>query len=97
MESWTIIGLIAGLITTAGFLPQLIKGLRTRRMDDVSLLMPMILLAGMSLWLIYGVMIDELPVILWNGIAIALNAGILLLKLLFSNHHDPHEIESNAP
>jgi MtN3 and saliva related transmembrane protein len=86
MESWTIVGLMAGLMTTMGFIPQLIKGLRTRRMNDVSLLMPIVLITGMGLWLTYGLIIDDIPIVFWNAIGIAINSGILLLKVLYSGH-----------
>ncbi len=83
-----VLGLAAGLLTTIGFVPQLVKGYRTRRMDDVSLVMPMLLSAGMALWLGYGIMIDSLPIIFWNIIAIGLNLGMIVLKLKFSNPDD---------
>ena len=54
-------------------------------MDDVSLVMPMLLSAGMALWLGYGLMIDSLPIIFWNIVAIGLNLGMIVLKLKFSN------------
>ncbi len=80
-----VLGLAAGLLTTIGFVPQLVKGYRTRRMDDVSLVMPMLLSAGMALWLGYGLMIDSIPIIFWNIVAIGLNLGMIVLKLKFSN------------
>ncbi len=80
-----VLGLAAGLLTTIGFVPQLVKGYRTKRMDDVSLVMPMLLSAGMALWLGYGLMIDSLPIIFWNIVALGLNLGMIVLKLKFSN------------
>lgn len=77
----TIIGLLAGLITTSGFLPQIVKGYRTGRMEDVSLFMPLVLVVGMGLWLIYGLLIGDIPIILWNTVAIGLNVGLIYLKL----------------
>ena len=85
MDDWMVLGLAAGFLTTIGFVPQLVKGYRTKRMDDVSLVMPMLLSAGMALWLGYGLMIDSLPIIFWNSVAIGLNMGMIVLKLKFSN------------
>jgi MtN3 and saliva related transmembrane protein len=85
MDDWMVLGLVAGFLTTIGFVPQLVKGYRTKRMDDVSLVMPMLLSAGMALWLGYGLMIDSLPIIFWNIVAIGLNLGMIVLKLKFSN------------
>ncbi len=79
-----VLGLAAGLLTTIGFVPQLVKGYRTKRMDDVSLVMPMLLSAGMALWLGYGIMIDSLPIIFWNIVALGLNLMMMALKIKFS-------------
>lgn len=81
---WTILGLVAGLLTTSSFIPQLIKGYRTKRMDDVSLLMPAVLGTGMFLWLLYGIAVNDLPIIIWNAISVALNLGIIFLKIRYS-------------
>ncbi|MHC1680980.1 MAG: SemiSWEET family sugar transporter [Methanomassiliicoccales archaeon] len=81
MDQLTIIGLVAGLITTLGFVPQVIKGYRSGRMEDVSLIMPLVLMVGMGLWLVYGIFLDDLPIIFWNAVSIALNAVMVFLKL----------------
>ncbi len=81
MDHLTVIGLVAGLITTLGFVPQVAKGYRTGRMEDVSLMMPVVLMAGMALWLVYGILLNELPIVLWNAVAIALNVVMVFLKL----------------
>jgi len=49
-------------------------------MDDVSLLMPLVLGAGMLLWLLYGVSLENLPIVLWNAIAFSLNMVVVGLK-----------------
>jgi MtN3 and saliva related transmembrane protein len=84
MEDWVVLGLVAGFLTTVGFVPQLVKGYRTKRMDDVSLVMPMLLSAGMALWLGYGIVIDSLPIIFWNMVALALNLVLIALKIKFT-------------
>lgn len=81
MDQLTIIGLVAGLITTMGFVPQVVKGYRSGRMEDVSLFMPIVLMLGMGIWLVYGIFLNDLPIILWNAVSIALNAAMVLLKL----------------
>ena len=54
MDLVVILGLIAGAVTSMGFIPQLIRGYKTKELDDVSYYMPAILAVGMSLWLLYG-------------------------------------------
>lgn len=78
-----MLGLAAGLLTTIGFVPQIIKSLQTRRMDEVSLLMPILLSLGMLLWLLYGISKGDIPIIMWNAIALALNLALVGLKIYY--------------
>lgn len=83
MDQWTLLGLIAGFLTTMGFVPQIIKGLKTRRLEDVSIGMLLLLCAGMFLWLVYGIFINSAPVMFWNAVAFTLNIILIGLKLRF--------------
>lgn len=83
MDDWIVLGLTAGLLTTVGFVPQLVKGYRSKSMADVSLSMPILLSVGMALWLIYGLMVNSIPIIFWNAIALWLNMMIIGLKLKY--------------
>ena len=78
-----MLGVLAGFLTTVGFLPQIIKGYRTKRMEDVSLLMPLVLGSGMLLWLLYGISLGNLPIVLWNAIAFSLNMVVVGLKVRY--------------
>ena len=81
MDISILLGLTAGFITTMGFVPQVIKGYRTSSMKDVSLTMPVLLMVGLSLWLLYGLVLQDLPIILWNAVAMILNGTLVLLKV----------------
>ena len=83
MDQFIVIGLVAGLITTMGYVPQVIKGYRSGRMEDVSILMPLVLIIGMSLWLIYGIILGDIPIILWNAVSVILNSGMVVLKIRY--------------
>lgn len=76
-----LIGFIAAACTTISFAPQLIKAWRTRSTEDISLGMYLILTFGILMWLIYGVLLDDAPLVVANGITLALASGILLLKI----------------
>jgi len=80
---WAVraIGLLAGLCTTAAFLPQVIKTLRSRSTRDISLGMFLVFTIGVALWLTYGLFVGDLPLILANGVTLVLAAAILVLKL----------------
>ncbi len=77
----TIIGFLAAALTTVSYFPQVAKTLRTRETKDLSLLMYVILSAGLCLWFIYGVLLNELPIIIANGITFVLSLTILALKI----------------
>lgn len=83
MDSWILLGMIAGLFTTVGFVPQIVKGYRTKRMDDVALFMPILLSVGMGLWLAYGIVLNDPPIILWNAIALTFNLIIIGVKIRY--------------
>jgi MtN3 and saliva related transmembrane protein len=85
VDSTKLLGLIAGFLTTMAFLPQVIKTWRTRSAKDLSLVMFLLYCLGVFLWTIYGIMIDELPVILWNIITLILAAVILFFKIKFKD------------
>lgn len=83
MTSTDWIGLVAGTLTTAAFVPQVAKAWRTRSTSDISLGMFVLFNAGLVLWLVYGVLIDAWPIVLTNVVTLALALTILFLKLRY--------------
>ena len=79
----TIIVLIAAALTTASFVPQVIKVWQTHRTKDLSLPMYLILFTGFSLWLVYGILINSLTIIASNTACISLTAAIIVMKLRY--------------
>jgi MtN3 and saliva related transmembrane protein len=79
----TWIGIAAAILTTAAFAPQVVKAWRTRSTRDVSLAMFTLMVAGIALWLVYGILIDDLPLILANAVTLVLAAAILIAKIRF--------------
>ena len=84
MDGTMMLGLAAGTLTTAAFVPQLVKAWRSKSTSDLSWGMLITFSTGVLLWLIYGVWIDSLPVILANAITLLLQAGIVSLKIKYS-------------
>lgn len=81
MDFTTILGLVAGICTTAAVVPQLIKAWKTKKVHDVSPGMFFVLVTGLLLWVIYGILKQDFPIIATNGTALFLNS--LMLYLLF--------------
>lgn len=73
-------GYLAAMTTTVSFLPQVLKVWRSRSAEDVSLWMYVLISAGVSLWIVYGVQIHSLPVILANSLTLVQTLLILLAK-----------------
>lgn len=80
---WSILGTIAAICTTVGFLPQLIRGIKTKELNDVSPAMLTLLLVGCSLWLAYGIHLKNLIIALANGLTLLLVVAILTLRFLY--------------
>ncbi len=83
MDTGNLLGLIAGTLTTAAFVPQVVKIWRTRSTHDISLGMFALFSTGLVLWLVYGVMIGSLPIVVSNVITLALALTILFFKLRY--------------
>ena len=78
------IGLIAGLLTTMAFIPQVWKIYRTKSGKDISARMFSLFSAGVVLWLIYGILLESMPLILSNAVTLVLSLTIIALKVRYS-------------
>ena len=81
-----IFGYFAAILTTSAFLPQLIKTLKTKKADDVSLTTLIMFIIGVLSWIIYGYKIASTPILIANVITLILNLLILISKLYFSKN-----------
>ena len=77
------IGFFAAFCTTVAFLPQAIKVYKTKSTKDISLYMFLIFTIGVLSWLIYGLIINDWPVILANAVTLILSFFILIYKLKY--------------
>jgi len=80
MDAITIIGLIAALFTTVSLLPQLIKVYKTKSTKDISTGMFTLFGGGVLVWFVYGVFVNDLPIIVANSLAFIQAAVILIFK-----------------
>ena len=77
-------GYFAAILTTAAFLPQLIKTLKTKKADDVSLITLIMFICGVGSWIIYGYKISSFPILIANIITFILNLFILISKIYYT-------------
>ena len=83
MNSIAILGYLAGTLTTAAFLPQVIQTWKTKSTKDISLGMFISFCTGVFLWLVYGILIESSPVIITNLATLLLAMIILSLKIKY--------------
>ncbi|WP_034257972.1 SemiSWEET family sugar transporter [Altibacter lentus] len=83
MELTTIIGLLAGAFTTIAVIPQIKKAWYTKKVEDVSPFMFTILILGVGLWVVYGILKSDIPIIATNGISLGLNMIMLYLMVRY--------------
>jgi MtN3 and saliva related transmembrane protein len=83
IDGVSILGFIAGGLTTFAFLPQVLKAFRTKSTHDISLGMVTLTSAGILLWFIYGLCLRSLPIALPNLASLILTSTLLILKIRY--------------
>ena len=83
MEGWlpTVLGTIAGLLSTFSFVPQVVKAWREGNTEAISKRMYIVTVSAFTLWTVYGFVIGSMPIIIFNILSLILSATILVLKL----------------
>ena len=79
-----IFGLIAGAVTSMGFIPQLYRGYKSKKLDDVSFYMPLVLAIGMTMWFIYGLLLGAFAIIIANAFGIACCIILIIMKKYYT-------------
>jgi len=79
-----IFGYFAAVLTTIAFIPQLVKTIKSKKADDVSLTTLIMFLTGVGSWIIYGFRINSNPILIANVITFILNLLILIFKLNYT-------------
>ena len=82
-----IVSILAGILILSGWVPQIIKGYKTKRLNDVSSYLMICIFAGAVLWLVYGIEIDDIYIIGVNVAAMFLTMTVLYMKLKYERKH----------
>ncbi|MEY3052583.1 MAG: hypothetical protein RLY31_2368 [Bacteroidota bacterium] len=90
MDLTSLLGMLAASLTTGAFVPQVIKTWKTRSTGDLSLFMFLLIFIGTLCWFAYGLLRQDLPIILANGLTLTLSFIILFFKLRESFRKDNH-------
>lgn len=85
MDILDILGLVATSFTTSAFVPQVWRTWKTRDVSGISLPTYVIITIGLALWLVYGLLKNDLPLIVANSLMVILTGAITLMKLRFES------------
>ena len=78
-----VIGILAGILILSGWVPQIVRGYKTKRLNDVSPYLMILIYAGAVLWLIYGIALDDVYIMGVNLAAMVLTMIVLSMKLKY--------------
>ncbi len=84
MNSLDLLGLIATCFTTSSFVPQVWQIWKTRDVSGISLPTYLIITFGLALWLLYGILKSDMPLIVANAMMVVLTSSITIMKIKFS-------------
>lgn len=83
MQASDLLGYLAGTLTTAALIPQVWRTFRTKDVSGISLRMYVVFTSGIAVWLAYGVLLGETPMMLANSVSLVLACAVLAMKLKY--------------
>jgi MtN3 and saliva related transmembrane protein len=92
MRLTSLLGFIAGALTTISFIPQVVHAWRSKRCDDLSWAMLLTFSAGVVFWLLYGIRLWAMPVIVANAVTLALLLIIMALKARYTTRESSRSV-----
>lgn len=78
-----VIGIVAGVLTSVSLLPQLIKIIREKKAQNISYLMLIVLISGLGCWVWYGVLREDIPIIITNSISFLINSLVIFYTVKY--------------
>jgi MtN3 and saliva related transmembrane protein len=81
-----VVGIAAGICTAISLIPQIVKVLKEKKTEDISLFYLLVLLCGLGLWTYYGVLKDDVPIIATNSFSIVLNLTMITLGMVYKKN-----------
>ncbi len=85
-ENVEVVGIAAGICTAISLLPQIVKIIKEKKTEDISLFYLLVLLCGLGLWTYYGVLKDDVPIIATNIFSMVLNLTMITLGLVYKKN-----------
>ncbi len=89
MTDLDALGLVATVFTSSSFVPQVWRTWKSRDVSGISLPTYLLITVGLALWLVYGILKEDLPLIVANAVMIVLTGAITVMKIMFERHPAP--------
>ena len=83
MNALDLLGLVATCFTTSSFVPQVWRTWKTRDVSGISMPTYVIITIGLALWLVYGWLRGDMPLMVANAVMVVLTGAITVMKLRF--------------
>jgi len=85
MNTTQMVGIIAGILTASSLLPQVIKTLKEKKAAEVSKAMLLVLMSGVALWIVYGILRKDMPIVVTNCFSLAINILMMGLRIKYGD------------
>ena len=85
MNTTQWIGIIAGVLTASSMLPQLIKVIKKKEAEDISITMLVVLMSGISMWIVHGIFREDWPIIVTNSFSLLINIVLTFFRVKYRN------------
>jgi MtN3 and saliva related transmembrane protein len=85
MDTTQIVGIVAGILTASSLLPQVVKTFKEKKAAEVSKGMLLTLMSGVALWVVYGFLRDDLPIIVTNCFSLLVNITMMTLRIKYGD------------
>jgi MtN3 and saliva related transmembrane protein len=77
------VGIIAGILTSVSLIPQLVKIIREKKAQNISYLMLIVLVTGLGCWVWYGILREDMPIIITNGFSVLVNCAVIFFTIKY--------------
>ncbi len=85
MEGIQIFGFVSGIVTSSGMIPQLIKTWKTKEVEELSIKMFIIYLIGFLMWITYGIIQKDIPIVATNILSVIITIIMIFLKIKYQH------------
>lgn len=84
MDLTEVTGLIAGIFTASSLAPQIVKTIKEKKAKEISIVMLLVLMVGVALWVVYGIMRNDFPIIATNSFSLLMNFTTIFLRFKYN-------------